>query len=73
MPTGIFLLDYWTNIAIEALWKEQVNDCKHINDTSYKQDSDIETGETTEWVIIKNTPFTDPFWGIIVKKEITQI
>ena len=67
MPADIDLLDYWTTVAIEALWKEQVHDCKHANDTSPKQDSEIETGDT-EWAMIQYTPFTEPVWGKVVNK-----
>ena len=59
MPTSIKLLDYWTQITIEAIWKEQVQEC--IN-------NDIETGKTDDWELINPTPFTEPFWGIVVNK-----
>jgi hypothetical protein len=67
MPADISLLDFWTTRAIEALWRQQVHDCKHANDTSPKQDYDIETGDT-EWVIVQYTPFTEPVWGKVINK-----
>jgi hypothetical protein len=59
MPTSIKLLDYWTQITIDAIWKEQVQECIH---------NDIETGKTDDWELINPTPFTEPFWGIVVNK-----
>ena len=67
MPADISLLDFWTTRAIEALWREQDHDCKRANDTSHKQDSDIETGDT-EWVMIQYTPLTETGWDKIVNK-----
>ncbi len=58
----IKILDYFTNIALEAIWKENVAETI-IND--------IETGKTypdSDWDIVEPTPFTEPFWGITVNK-----
>lgn len=46
MPANIDILDYWTNYAIEILWKIQVNECKQINETSTTEDSN-DTSDTT--------------------------
>jgi hypothetical protein len=52
-------LDYWTQIALDAIWKEQVQECIA---------NDNETGITDDWELIEQTPFTEPFWGIVVNK-----
>ena len=51
----ISLLDFWTTHAIEVIWRQQVNDCKHANDTSPATDSDIETGYTG-WFPVQYIP-----------------
>lgn len=53
------ILDYWTKIALDAIWKEKVQECIQ---------NDIETGHSDDWDIIEKTPFTEPFWGIVVNK-----
>ena len=59
MPNTIQILDYWTQIALNAIWKEQVQECIQ---------NDIETGITDDCYLVENTPFTEPFWGIIINK-----
>ena len=59
MPATIQTLDHWTQVALSAIWKEQVQECI-IND--------IETGITDDWELLEQTPFTEPFWGIVVNK-----
>ena len=60
MPSNIQILDYWTQIALCAIWKKQVQQCI-VND--------IETGITEDWDFIEQTPITEPFWGIVVNKN----
>jgi hypothetical protein len=60
MPcTDIQLLDYWTQITLDNIWKEQVQECiiNHNN-----------TGYTDDWDIVEYTPFTEPSWGIVHNK-----
>ena len=59
MPTAIQILDYWTKVALTAIWKQQVQQCIA---------NDIETGITDDWDFVEQTPFTEPFWGIVVNK-----
>ena len=57
MHSFIFMLDYWTQVTLDAIWKEQVQECIQ---------NDIETGITEDWNLVQHTPFTEPFWGIVV-------
>ena len=59
MPATIQILDYWTNIALDSIWKQQVQVCIT---------NDIETGITHDWELIEQTAFTEPFWGVVVNK-----
>lgn len=59
MPATIQILDYWTNIALDSIWKQLVQECIT---------NDIETGITHNWELIEQTPFTEPFWGVVVNK-----
>ena len=59
MPSTIQTLDYWTQIALSAIWKEQVQECIA---------NDIETGITEDWDIVDHTPFTVSFWGILINR-----
>lgn len=62
MPATILTLDYWTRIALDAIWKENVQECIQ---------NDIETGkvdDSDDWQLIQHTSFTEPFWGIVVNK-----
>ncbi len=60
-----FSLDFWTKVAIEAIWNEQVKEAIQ---------NSIETGKTEDdessdtWEFVPNTPFTEPFWGIVVNR-----
>ena len=62
MPATIQDLDYWTQLTLNINWKEQVQECIK---------NDIETGkveDSDDWQLIQHTPFTEPFWGIVVNK-----
>lgn len=59
MPSTIQTLDYWTQIALSAIWKEQIQECIA---------NDIETGITEDWDIVDHTPFTVSFWGILINR-----
>ena len=59
MPATIQTLDYWAQVALSAIWKEQVQECIA---------NDIETGITDDRDFVEQTPFTEPFWGIVVNK-----
>lgn len=54
------LLDYNTLITLDAIWKELVTESVH-NSISMQT-----TGITEDWDFIEHTPFTEPFWGVIV-------
>ncbi len=64
MSASIETLDYWTQVALTAIWKEMVNECI-VND---KVVNDIETGITEDWNLVEHTSFTEPFWGVVVNK-----
>lgn len=53
---SIKILDHWTLVTLDHIWKQQVQECIHNS----KLDND--------WDIVEHTPFTEPFWGIIVNK-----
>ena len=61
----IEFLDYYTQIALDAIWKELVQECVQ---------NDIETGKTVEddfgedWDVVSHTPFTEPLWGVVVNR-----
>lgn len=58
----IDILDYWTSVSLEAIWKENVKTCI---------ENDIESGKTSyseDWELLDYTPFTEPVWGIVVNK-----
>lgn len=60
--TLIDILDYWTNVSLESLWKENVKTCIENN---------IQTGKTNfsdDWELLDYTPFTEPIWGKVVNK-----
>ena len=59
MPVTIQTLDHYTKIALSAIWKDQVKECIA---------NDIETGITDDWDLVEQTPFTEPFWGIVVNR-----
>lgn len=64
MSASIETLDYWTQVALTAIWKEMVKECI-VND---KVVNDIETGITEDWNLVEHTPFTEPFLSIVVNK-----
>ena len=64
MSASIETLDYWTQVALTAIWKEMVKECIVNN----KVVNDIETGITEDWNLVEHTPFTEPFWGVVVNK-----
>jgi hypothetical protein len=65
MMASLFYLDYWTKVAIEAIWKEQVKETIQ-NDLETGKNDDEDTSQT--WELVESTPFTEPFWGIVVNR-----
>ena len=61
MPATIQTLYNWTHVTLDANSKEQVKESIQ---------NDIETGITEDWDLVEHTPFTEPFWGIVVNKLI---
>jgi len=47
-PDNISLLDYWTEIALEILWRELV---KETQETNFTGNTDIKITETGENII----------------------
>ena len=52
--SSLILLDFWTEFALEQIWKDMVYESIRLNDSS---------GETNDWELVEHTPFTEPFWG----------
>lgn len=65
MMASLFYLDYWTKVAIEAIWKEQVKETIQ-NDLETGKNDDEDTSQT--WELVESTPFTEPFWGVVVNR-----
>ena len=63
---SLFYLDYWTKVAIEAIWKEQVKETIQNDVETGKTDYESESSDT--WELVESTPFTEPFWGIVVNR-----
>ena len=57
--SAIQTLDYLTHIALHAIWKEPVKECIA---------NDIETGIIEDWDFVEYTPFTEPFFVVVVNK-----
>lgn len=62
MPTNIKILDYFTKVALSVIWKKQVQECITNDIESYN------TEHSDDWSHVENTPFTEPFWGVVVNK-----
>lgn len=56
------IMDHWEMVSIDAIWKELVKEC--VQECLQKDD----TGFTHDWELVQPTPFTEPFWGIVVNK-----
>ena len=64
--SSLEILDYWTNVAIEAIWKEQVQASIRQNNNTGNNNDEDDTEQT--WERVEYTPFTEPFWGIVVNR-----
>lgn len=62
MPTNIKILDYLSKVALSVIWKEHVQECI----TNDIESSNIENSD--DWNHVEHTPFTEPFWGVVVNK-----
>ena len=56
------IMDHWEMVTIDAIWKELVEEC--VKECIQKD----QTGLTDDWELVQPTPFTEPFWGIVVNK-----
>lgn len=68
---NIKVLDYWTQVALDAIWKSSVKECVKNDIETGRTDNweHIEHSDTAEtWEIVKYTPFTEPVWGIVVNR-----
>jgi hypothetical protein len=61
MPSTIQILDYWTQIALNAIWKESIQE-------SIQNNTSAGSTENDEWYLVENTPFTEPVWGKVVNR-----
>jgi hypothetical protein len=61
MPSTIQILDYWTQIALNAIWKENIQESIQNNTTTGST-------KTDEWYLVEHTPFTEPIWGKVVNR-----
>jgi hypothetical protein len=98
--SSIQTLDHWTNVTLDSIWKEQVNQCIQNNILTDSKNAtprsntppptriafnqqalclapkrrryfSPERPSTTvddSWYIVQYTPFTEPFWGVVVNK-----
>lgn len=53
-------LDYYTELTLVNYWKENVNKTKLNSLNNYSEDND--------WVFVKLTNITEPYWGKVVNK-----
>ncbi len=59
------LLDNATEITIEAIWKELVQECIDNSKSNAKSNA----SETVDgWVLVKRTKIAEPLWGKVVNK-----
>ena len=70
---NIHVLDYWTQVALDAIWKSSVKECiKNDIETGKTDDWELiqhsDTAENEPWELVKYTPFTEPVWGIVVNR-----
>lgn len=57
---AMLLLDYSTQLTLDAIWKELVNEAINANNTGFTDDDD--------WELVQSTAITEPFWGVVVNK-----
>tara|TARA_B100000085_G_C18535529_1_gene509813 strand:+ start:567 stop:707 length:141 start_codon:yes stop_codon:yes gene_type:complete len=43
---GLEKLDYWTQVSLDAYWRELVKRAQEVNNTAIASDSESETGST---------------------------
>ena len=55
----MLLLDYSTQLTLDAIWKELVHEAINYNNTGFTDD---------DWEIVQSTAITEPFWGVVVNK-----
>ncbi len=60
------LLDYWTQITLDSIWNENVQETREANITGTTNDAHSDTGTSDGWVIVKHTNLSEPFWGTVV-------
>jgi hypothetical protein len=56
---AMLLLDYGTQLSLDAIWKELVNEAINANNTGFTDD---------DWELVQSTAITEPFWGVVVNK-----
>lgn len=56
---AILLLDYGTQLSLDAIWKELVTEAINANNTGFTDD---------DWELVTSTYITEPFWGVVVNK-----
>ena len=56
---SMLLLDYSTQLTLDAIWKELVHEAINYNNTGFTDD---------DWEIVQSTAITEPFWGVVVNK-----
>lgn len=56
---SMLLLDYSTQLTLDAIWKELVHEAINSNNTGLTDD---------DWEIVQPTAITEPFWGVVVNK-----
>ena len=56
------MLDLGTQLSLNAIWKEQVQECIHNHTFTGN------TSDTDDWILVQHTSITEPFWGSVVNK-----
>lgn len=69
------VLDYWTQVSLDSIWKAQVAQCIEATKTGLTFENNtgsndiIENYEDDDWVFIDNTIISEPFWGQVVNRN----
>ena len=56
---AMLLLDYGTQLSLDAIWKELVNEAINANNTGFTYD---------DWELVQYTAITEHLCGVVVNK-----
>lgn len=66
------VLDYWTQVSLDSIWKAQVAQCIEATKTGRTFENNTGSNDIIEdddWVFIDNTAISEPFWGQVVNRN----